>query len=60
MHLYLGGPHRSCWVSITLSFDNPQLCGEQVLDKEGNNILDRDVNHKLSRGARFYEDLVST
>ena len=41
-------------------FDNSQLCGEQVLDKEGNNILDRDVNHKLSRGARFYEDLVST
>ena len=35
------GPTRSCWVSIPLFFDNPQLCGGQVLDKEGNNILDR-------------------
>ena len=54
------GPTRSFWVSIPLFFDNPQLCGEQVLDKEGNNILDKDVNDKLSRGAQFYEDFVTT
>ena len=35
------------------SFDFPQSWGEQVLDKKGNNILGREVNKKLSRGARF-------
>ena len=34
-------------------FDTPQSWGEQVLDKKGNNVLDRDVNHELTRRTQF-------
>ena len=42
-----------------LFFDTTQSFGEQVLDVKRNNILGREVNHKLSRGVQFYGDLVS-
>ena len=29
-----------------------------MLDKKGNNVLDRKVNHKLGRGTLFYGDSV--
>ena len=29
------------------------LEGEEVWDKKGNKVLDREVNHKLSRGTQF-------
>ena len=30
-----------------------------MLDKKGNNILDREVNHKFGRGTQFYSNSVS-
>ena len=53
MFLYLKGPQGVLCISIQLFFDNFQTCGEQVMDKKGDLILHRDVNHKLSRVAQF-------
>ena len=36
-----------------LFFDTPQSSEEQMLDKKGNNILDKEVDHKFSRGTQF-------
>ena len=30
-----------------------------MLDKKGNDVLDGEVNHKLSRGTRFEGDSIS-
>ena len=49
-----GQGHRGLYaVSIPLFFDTPQSSEEQILDKKGNNILDKEVDHKLSRGTQF-------
>ena len=38
-------------------FDTPQSWGEQVLDKKGDNVLDRDVNHELTRRTQFSDSV---
>ena len=49
-----------CSVSIPLFFSLILLNLEgNVWDKRGDKVLNREVNHKLSRGTQFQGDLVS-
>ena len=49
---YPEGPRRIP-VGIRLFFNTLQSCGEQVWDKKGNKVLNRDINHKLTWGTQF-------
>ena len=51
--LYLGRHHRILLVSSPTFLDMPQSWGKQGLDQKGNEVVDREDNHKLSRGAWF-------
>lgn len=51
--------YAGAFLGFPLFFDTPQSSGEQVQEKKGSNVLDKGVNHKLSRETQFRGDLVS-
>ena len=51
-------PQASTQIQFPLFIDTPQPQGEQMWDKTGTKVLDREVNHKLNRVTRFQGDSV--
>ena len=46
-------PQGPTWFPSPLFFDTPQFWGKLRWDKKGNKVLNRKVNHKLSKGTLF-------
>lgn len=50
--MYTRGP---AWFQSPIVFATVQSSGEQGWNKKGNTVLDKEINHKVSRGTRFRE-----